>query len=162
MNRFLALTGLMILAALPAFGAEWARYTNARYGVGVDIPPGYVAHQPAEVPGDGQLFRARNGRSTILVWGGPVAAADFSSELQERIGQDEADGWTITYRSETPQWAAWRGSRGGHVFYAKSIATCDGRQTANVRLRYPAIDIPDFDIIANRLGRSLGQDGGCY
>ncbi|WP_404400140.1 hypothetical protein [Pelagibacterium halotolerans] len=162
MSRFFALAGFAALCALPAFAADWGRYTNPRFGAGVDIPPGYSAEGPADVDGDGRLFRAENGRAHILVWGGPVAGGDFSNEMRERIAHDEAEGWAITYRSETPDWAAWGGARGGHIFYAKSIATCDGQQTANVRLTYPAIDVPDFDSIANRLGRSLAQDGSCY
>lgn len=162
MNRFWIFAGALALAALPALAADWTRYTNARFGAGVDIPSGYTAEAPAAVDGDGKIFRAGNGRSHILVWGGPVAGADFSGELRERIAADEADGWAITYRSETPDWAAWGGARGGQIFYAKSIATCDGRQTANVRLTYPAIDVPSFDSIANRLGQSLAQDGACY
>ncbi|MCD7058826.1 hypothetical protein [Pelagibacterium xiamenense] len=162
MSRLFALASIAALAALPLQAADWGRYTNPRYGAGVDIPPGYSVEGAADVAGEGKLFRAENGRAHILVWGGPVDGGGFSSEMRARIAMDEADGWAITYRSETPDWAAWGGARGGHIFYAKSIATCDGRQTANVRLTYPALDVPDFDSIANRLGRSLAQDGACY
>ena len=102
-----------------------------------------------------------NGRSTIAVWGAPLRG-EFSGETARRIGTDESEGWVLTYRSVTPDWAAWGGTRQGHVFYAKTILTCNGTQTANVRLQYPAADIPDFDAIAMRLGQSLAQDGACF
>ncbi len=146
--------------ALPALAADWGRYVNPLFGAGVDIPPGYAANGPAP-EGDGRLFRAANGRSTIAVWGAP-AEESFAAEMARRIDRDEADGWGLTYRSVTPDWAAWGGTRSGHVFYAKTILTCNGRQTANVRLQYPAADIPNFDAIANRLAQSLAQDGACF
>lgn len=152
-----------ILLALPAHAATgWSRYVNPTYGAAVDIPPGFKVDAPARKSGDGRVFRADNGRSTITVWGGRVGRDSFSREVSDRIRADEAEGWSITYRSETPTWAAWSGSRGGHVFFAKAIAACGGEQTANVRMVYPALDIPSFDPIVNRLSTSLGQDGGCY
>lgn len=146
--------------AAPALGADWSRYVNPRFGAGVDIPPGYGAGGAAQ-EGDGKIYRAANGRSTIAAWGAPLAG-DFSGEIARRIGADEGEGWALTYRSVTPDWAAWGGTRQGHVFYAKTILTCNGAQTANVRLQYRAADIPDFDAIAMRLGQSLAQDGGCF
>lgn len=145
---------------VPAFAADWSRYVNPLFGAGVDVPSNYSAIGPSDV-GDGKTFRANSGRSTITVWGDHLSGA-FADDVQRRIGRDEVDGWALTYRSVTPDWAAWGGSRAGHVFYTKTILTCDGQQTASVRLQYPAADIPNFDAIAMRLGQSLGQDGGCF
>lgn len=161
-GRTLFCLPLILMAFSAAFAADWSRYVNPRFGAAVDIPPGFHQDGPARFPGEGRRFKAENGRSAIEVWGAPASVQGFSSEMRERIAADEAEGWAITYRSETPDWAAWGGTRAGHVFYAKSILTCAQKQTANVRLQYPAADIPEFDVIANRLGRSLGQDGGCY
>lgn len=152
---------LLILLAPPALAAEWSRYVNPRFGAAADIPPGHRNSAPADVPGEGRLFRADNGRSAILVWGGPVQG-DFAAEIAARIAADQAEGWTITYRSETPDWAAWTGTRAGHVFHARAIATCGGRQTANVRISYPALDAAQFDALAGRIGTSLAQDGACF
>lgn len=155
---------LLVVLPLPALalGADWTRYVNPLFGAAADIPPGYAADGPASGAGDGKRFRAGNGRSAILVWGAPSGPGGFSDEMRARIASDEAEGWLLTYRSETPDWAAWGGTRAGHVFFAKTISTCDGRQTANVRLHYPAADVPGFDPIVTRLSRSLGQDGACF
>lgn len=153
---------VFLLAPAVALGADWTRYVNPLSGAAVDIPPGFAADGPATGAGDGKKFRAGNGRSAILVWGAPAGPGGFSSEMRARIASDEAEGWSITYRSETPDWAAWGGTRAGHVFFAKAIATCDGSQTANVRLHYPAADVPGFDPIVTRLSRSLAQDGACF
>eukprot|EP00873_Tetraselmis_striata_P032288 jgi/Tetstr1/452552/TSEL_039588.t1 len=142
--------------------ADWTRYVNPRFGAAVDIPADFAAEGPAQMVGEGKRFRASNGRAVITAWGGPVLEADFLAEMRGRIGAEEAEGWTITYRSETPAWAAWGGTRGGHVFYAKTILVCNGQQTANVRLDYPAMDVPAFDAVVNRLGQSLAQDGACF
>lgn len=142
--------------------SDWTRYINPRFGVGVDIPADFHADGPAPFAGDGKTFGAENGRATITVWGAPAQGRDFMAETSARIAAAEAEGWAITYRSETPDWASWSGTRGGHVFYAKAILTCDGAQTANVRLDYPAMDIGAFDAVVDRLSRSLGQDGACF
>ncbi|MEQ8446486.1 MAG: hypothetical protein RIB57_11430 [Pelagibacterium sp.] len=149
-----------VSGSLPA--ADWTRYVNPRFGAAVDIPADFAADGPAQVAGEGRRFRASSGRAVITAWGGPAQEADFLTEMRRRIGAEEAEGWAITYRSETPDWAAWGGTRGGHVFYAKTILVCDGQQTANVRLDYPAVDVPGFDALVNRLGQSLGQDGACF
>lgn len=158
-----AMTAIVIFTSLSSslLAGDWARYVNPRFGTAVDIPADYAADGPVEGLGDGKRFRAANGRSTVTAWGAPVAGT-FSADIRARVDQEEAQGWAITYRSETPDWAAWGGTRSGHVFYAKTILVCDGTQTANVRLDYPAADIPSFDAIAMRLGQSLGQDGACF
>lgn len=161
MARLTSILLLIIVPLQPLTAAEWSRYVNPRFGAAVDIPPGFHADGNAS-EGEGRRFRAENGRATISLWGAPSAASGFSQAVRERIAADEAEGWSITYRSETPDWAAWGGTRAGHVFYAKTIATCEGRQMAAVRLQYPAADIPNFDPIASRLGQTLGQDGGCF
>ena len=158
------LAALIIFASIsgPFQAAEWSRYVNPRFGMAVDIPLGFHAEGNAAVHGDGKRFRAQNGRATITAWGAPAQGSDFMAETGARIRADESEGWAITYRSETPDWAAWGGTRAGHVFFAKAILVCNGTQTANVRLDYPAMDIPSFDAIVTRLGQSLGQDGACF
>lgn len=141
---------------------EWSRYVNPRFGIGVDIPANFSADGSSPFPGEGKRFRARDGRAAITAWGAPAQGNGFMAETGARIGADEAEGWAITYRSETPDWAAWGGTRGGHVFYAKTILVCNGTQTANVRLDYPAADIAKFSNLVNRLGQSLAQDGACF
>lgn len=160
--RFILAAALLSSTSGGLLAADWSRYVNPRFGMAVDIPAGFHAEGSAPVQGDGKRFRAENGRATITAWGAPAEGNDFMAETSARIAAAEAEGWSITYRSETPDWASWSGTRGGHVFYAKAILTCNGTQTANVRLDYPAMDIGAFDAVVDRLGRSLGQDGACF
>ena len=162
LSRLVLAIALFATVSGPLQAMDWTRYVNARFGMGVDIPADFSVEGAAAVEGDGKRFRARNGRATITAWGAPARDADFMAETGARIAAEEAAGWAITYRSETPDWAAWGGTRGGHVFYAKAILVCGGAQTANVRLDYPVADIRAFDNVVNRLGQSLGQDGACF
>lgn len=162
LSRLVAAILVLSSVSGPLQAGDWSRYVNPRFGMAVDIPAGFHAESAAPVDGDGKRFRAQNGRATITAWGAPARGPDFMAETGTRIRADEAEGWAITYRSETPDWAAWGGTRGGHVFYAKVILVCGGSQTANIRLDYPAADVPNFDAIVTRLGQSLGQDGACF
>ena len=54
--RTLFLT-LFVLFSIPAHAQDWSRYDNARFGFGVDIPPGFVGAGESE-NGDGQAFKA--------------------------------------------------------------------------------------------------------
>src|SRR5690606_39248363 len=162
LSRLVLATAIFAGLSGPLTAMDWTRYVNPRFGMAVDIPADFAADGAAAVEGDGKRFRATNGRATITAWGAPARGPDFMAETSARIAAEQAEGWAITYRSETPSWAAWGGRRGGHVFYAKAIVVCDDTQTANVRLDYPVADIRAFDAVGNRLGQSLGQDGACF
>src|SRR5690606_959647 len=124
LSRLVLAIALFATVSGPLQAMDWTRYVNARFGMGVDIPADFSVEGAAAVEGDGKRFRARNGRATITAWGAPARDADFMAETGARIAAEEAAGWAITYRSETPDWAAWGGTRGGHVFYAKAILVC--------------------------------------
>jgi len=151
--RTLILT-LIALFALPAFAAEWGHYDNARFGYGVDIPPGFSALGEAD-NGDGQVFRSNNGSQTLTVWGANIIDTDFSGDVDQRIAGDKKNGWDITYQATSPKWASWSGSSNGLVLYARAVALCDGTQAAYFALQYSKADIAKLDPVVNRLVNSL-------
>lgn len=148
---------LLLLLPVPAMAAEWGHYANARFGYGIDVPPGFVAGGEAD-NGDGQVFRTPT--ATLTVFGGNVTATDIESEAVARESFTAADGWSITYRVSTPQGASWSGRRGGRVLYARLVALCGGTQFASFALEYSRADQAAFDPIVTRLVRSLRGSGG--
>lgn len=151
------LLALLLLLPLPATAAEWSHYTSARFGYGIDVPPGFVAQGEAD-NGDGQVFRTPT--ATLTVFGGNVTAADFESEVVQRQRDAEQDKWAITYQVSTPQKASWSGKRGARILYARMIALCAGTQFGSFALDYSSADRKMFDAVVDRLVASLRPAGG--
>ena len=74
LSLFLA---VLLLLPAPAMAADWRHYVNARYGYGVDVPPGFVAQGESE-NGDGQVFKTPT--ATLTVFGGNI----LERRLRER------------------------------------------------------------------------------
>lgn len=153
--------GLAVLAlATPAYGADWTRYENERFGYAIAVPPGYVLESASD-NGDGARFLSSDGDDVLTVWGGWMASGDFAAEASEAISTDEGGGWNVTYRAEAPVWVTYSGTRGRRVLYARSIATCGGKGTANFRLEYDQDEIDAMNATVMRLARSLSPGTAC-
>jgi len=161
---FLALLAVLLLA-VPGWAAAapgWSRFVHAPSGAAADVPPDFAVDAANEVPGTGRLFRSADGRALLHVSGQPITAGQFSDFIAAIIARDQDEGWSVTFRSETPHWAAWTASRGGMILHGRVILVCDETQVATARFTYPALDIGRYEPVADRVARSLGQDGGCY
>ncbi len=156
MRARLALIFLMVLAG-SAYGAEWTSYANGRFGVTIDVPPGFVNGVPEPANGDGLTFHSADGKAELLVWGNNLVDADFSQDVAARLKTDTDDDWNISYAAgvDGEGWQAYSGTREGRLLYAKSIASCKNTQALHFRLEYPAAQKDDYDPIVERLGMSL-------
>jgi len=151
------LLALLLLLPLPATAAEWSHYGNARFGYGIDVPPGFIGQGEAD-NGDGQVFKTPT--ATLTVFGGNITAADFEAEVIQRQRFAEQDKWAITYQVSTPQTASWSGKRGGRILYARMIALCGGEQFGSFALEYSSVDRKAFDPMVERLVSTLQATGG--
>ncbi len=151
---------LFCLMSLPALAQVWTHYANARFAYSLDIPPLYEG-QGESANGDGQIFYLPNGRHELLAWGGllGVTASDLAGEATQRLSQDMAAGWAITYQAGTPQWAVWSGTRGDLILYQRMIMLCDGTSYAAFRLTHPTRDMARNQPIVEGLVRSLRAEG---
>jgi hypothetical protein len=147
----------LLLGASPALAADWGHYGNARFGYGVDVPPGFVAQGESD-NGDGQVFSTPT--ATLTVYGGHVIERDFEAEVRAREADDAKSGWGMTYKSSSPQNASYSGKKGARILYVRLVALCKGTDFAAFELSYSRIDIPKFDAVINRLVRSLRGTGG--
>lgn len=162
-GRLALLLWLALLMPMPCVAAEdWQRFIDPRSGVGIDLPPGFIAHPSGETEGTGRLFTARDGLVLLRLAGRALGPDDFGNTAAALIAQDQAQGWAITFRSLAADWAAWRGTRGGVTLVVRLERACQGRQMASVRLSFPAVTQADHDVTAERVMRSLAQDGGCF
>ena len=155
--RTLLVLSLMLMALVsPALAQDWGHYSNERFGVEVDIPPGFTPGPPP-ANGDGQRFTTPT--AALAVFGSLIVDGDFESEVAQRLGWARDDGWTITYQASTPSWASWSGKKGSRVLYVRAISTCGGATIGAFELEYSEADLKAFDPVIERLVRSLGNSG---
>jgi opacity protein-like surface antigen len=154
-----AFVAALLMLAAPASAAEWTHYDNARFGYGIDVPPGFVVTQQA-LDGDGVVLKSPDGRSTLRVYGGFNVEADFEASLSTGMGYAEADGWRLSYKRVTPGWASYSGTRNGQILYARAIAVCGGAAYASFELVYPAGELTAFNPVVDRLVGSLKAGTG--
>lgn len=154
--RILVAAVMFFATTFAAPAAEWGHYVNERFGVEADVPPGFVAGAPP-VNGDGLGFSTPTAR--LGIFGSLIVEGDFESEVANRIGWAAGDGWAITYKATTPGWATWSGTRGSRILYVRAIRMCDGAIIGAFELEYSQAERAKFDLIVERLGRSLGDSG---
>lgn len=100
---------LVIVSVSAALAAStWTRYVNARYGYGIDVPPGFAPRSTA-ANDDGLVFLARDG-AVLTVWGsnnvlGETVDVAFEGALHEKdrvIVRKERrpDGFVVAWREK--------------------------------------------------------------
>lgn len=156
MRKILALVAALILATLPAGAAEWGHYVNERFGVEVDVPPGF---EPEEPPVNGDGLRFATPTAELSVYGSFLVGGDFEAEVAQLIKYAQADGWGITYQAVTPRWAVWSGKQGSRILYVRAVPICGGSALGAFQLTYQQADLKAFDPVVTRLGRSLKDSG---
>ncbi|MFT3986644.1 hypothetical protein [Aestuariivirga sp.] len=159
MRRF----AFLFLMIAPALAAGWMHYDNARFGVGLDIPPGFVNDVDPPDNGDGLTFHSANGTAELLVWGSNLVDESFAGDGQSRVEHAKAEGWTVSYDRSSPKgWHVFSGSRNGVVLYEKSIVSCNGTQALAFRITYPEEELQAYNDIVARLALSLKAGPAAY
>lgn len=149
---------LFALAA-QAVAAGWGSYGNARFGYVVDIPPGFSAVAESD-NSDGGVSRSGDGASQLAVWGSNLTEGSLAQDFAARLAATKEEGWTISYKRETPRWASWSGSLQGRIFYAHARRLC-GDQVAYFLIEYPKASKKSFDPVIGRLVKSLKNARSC-
>src|SRR5262245_61058445 len=104
----LSIVALLAFAGAGFSADDWIRYLNPRYGYGIDLPPGFSAIHQAD-NGDGGTSRSADGKSQLSVWGANLLLDTLSSDAQSRVKSAIEDGWEISYKKVTKDWASWSG-----------------------------------------------------
>ena len=158
--RTLLATLIVVAASLvtlsTASAVEWGHYVNERFGVEADVPPGFV---PGEPPANGDGLGFSTPTAKLGIFGSLVSEGDFESNVRDRIGWSEADGWAITYRAVTPQWASWSGTKGSRILYVRATSMCGGDIIGAFEFEYSQADRAEFDPVVERLVGSLKDSG---
>lgn len=152
------ITVLLTVAAGAATAQEWQRFASDRFGFAVDVPPGFSASFVSE-NGDGRVYHGAEGDHLLALWGAGLNDG-FLPEVEERMAQDAADGWDISYERLTPAWASYSGTLRGNIRYVRAVRLCDDR-AAFFYLEYPSEDKISLDPVVVRLVRSMRRTDNC-
>lgn len=154
-------TLLIILFALftsPALAQGWDRYDNARFGYGIDIPPGFVGNGLSE-NGDGQIFQEMKRARALTVWGGQLTG-NFEAAVAADLDYAQQDAWRIAERTITPRWASFGAVKGSRMVRQRMILLCDGSSYAAFRVEFSASDVTHVTPLIDRLAQSF-KGGSC-
>ncbi|MBI2719126.1 MAG: hypothetical protein HY245_07230 [Rhizobiales bacterium] len=151
-----------LLLATSALAASWTPYANVRYGIRLDIPPGFVNDVPPPANGDGLAFHTSDREAELLVWGNDLAGS-FKEEALGRAASEKQDRWLVTYERGNnldlarpgAGWYVYSGAKDGRIVYAKAVASCRGTQAIHFRIEYPEARKSEFNDIVSRLAISL-------
>ena len=140
-----------------AIAADWTSYANARFGVIIDVPPGFVNDVPEPDNGDGLTFHSADGKAVLLVWGNNLVDEDFTQDAAGRLKSDTDDGWVISYAAGVngDGWQVYSGTREGRLLYAKSISSCKNTQALHFHIEYPEAQKKAYDPVVERLAKSI-------
>lgn len=156
-RALVALALLATLSPLPALAQYWSHYANARFGYELDIPPGFEGQGESDT-GDGQIFFLPNGLEEFRVWGG-WALDGVEAEAASRIAADMDAGWAISNQAQSPDWAAWTGTRGPSGMVTRLIALCADDSYAVFRMEFPLARMGTIAPVVEGITRSFVATG---
>jgi hypothetical protein len=109
---------LMITAA---YAADWQHYANDRFGVSIDVPPGFVQWGDTPANNDGQTFVSSDSLAKLRVWGNNIVAKNFEDDWRGNSKNDRKDGWAVSYGVNKKQnamtWNVYSGTKGDLIMY---------------------------------------------
>lgn len=151
-----ALIFALMLLATPAVAQDWRAYDNSALGYAVDVPVGLG--QVAETD-EGLVIQSPT--VTLTVFGLVVAPMDFAAAVETAIASSEDEGFVVTERSVTPEWARYAAVDGARRQAVGLVTLCDGASIAAYELRYTEADGAAMAPVIERLASTLRVNRPC-
>ncbi|MEO7223647.1 MAG: hypothetical protein ABIY37_14355 [Devosia sp.] len=145
-----------MLLATPAVAQDWRAYDNSALGYAVDVP--VALGQVAETD-EGLIIQSPT--VTLTVFGLIVAPMDFATAVETAIASSEDEGFAVTERSVTPEWARYAAANGAQRQAVGLVALCDGGSLAVYELRYMEADSAAMAPVIERLASTLRVNRPC-
>lgn len=149
------LLALMLLAT-PAAAQDWRAYENNALGYAVDVPAGLG--QVAETD-EGLVVQSPT--VTLTVFGLRIDPMDFASAVETAIASSADEGFVISERVVTPEWARYAAVNGAQLQAVGLVALCEEGTIAAYELRYMEADTPTMTSIIERLASTLRVSRPC-
>ncbi len=149
------LLALMLLAT-PTVAQDWRAYDNSALGYAVDVPMGLGESRETD---EGLIIQGPT--VTLTIFGLSVAPMDFATAVETAIASSEDEGFAITERSVTPEWARYAAVDGARQQAVGLVALCDGASVAAYELRYMEADGAAMAPVIERLAGTLRVNRPC-
>lgn len=137
-------------------GTTYNTYANARFGYSIAYPVGVLYPQGEADNGDGQKFLSRDGRATMLVYGGHQLDTVSISDMYEAASKERSlsgASRTVTMKVLKKDWFVISGYAGERVFYQKTMLR-DGVIKTFI-IEYDRSQRSLYDPITARVARSF-------
>lgn len=151
-----ALIFALLLLAPPAMAQDWRAYDNSLLGYTVDVPA--ALGQVAETD-EGLIIQSPT--VTLTVFGLRVEPMDFATAVETAIGSSADEGFVVTDRNVTNEWARYAAADVARHQAVGLVALCDGGSIAAYELRYMEADIAAMAPIIERLAATLRVNRPC-
>lgn len=144
--------------------ANWYRYLNARYGIGVDIPATGFSYELSE-NGDEVALSSADGEKSIAVYASedtdvhetdtdPVAT--FATLAEEQIDAMRLGAVNIVHDRIEPLWFEVSTTDDEFLYYQKGVLSSSCPTfTTTLWIKYPNAAAKEFDTVFQRMSTSL-------
>jgi hypothetical protein len=124
-------------------------YSNARFNYSISYPAGLLIPQGEAENGDGQIFRSRDGRAEMRVFG----RYNVQNETLQSAYNSAQEGKQVTYKVLKGSFYVVSGKQNGKIFYEKTILKGDTFKT--FMIEYDEAERATYDSVIARIVRSF-------
>ena len=141
------LAGIVSAAQAPTYKT----YTNARFAYSISYPANLLQPQGEAENGDGQAFRAADGRAEMRVWGG----YNINNESLRAVHDQAVKEWGagVSYKVMKQDWFVVSASVNGKIHYRKTMLRKDVLKTFEIE--YDESQKATYDPVTTRIAKSF-------
>ncbi|MDQ3816635.1 MAG: hypothetical protein M3362_02955 [Acidobacteriota bacterium] len=139
-------------AVAPTAAAQrvtYRTYTNVRFQYSVSYPAGVLIPQGEADNSDGQIFRSRDRRAEMRVFG----RYNVQNETLQSAFNAAQEGKDVTYKVLKRNFYVVSGRQNGKIFYEKTLLKGDTFKT--FMIEYDEADSAKYDPMTARIARSF-------
>jgi hypothetical protein len=134
--------------------AKYRSYSNARFGYTISYPAGILIPQGEPDNHDGQVFRSRDGKAEMRVFGRyNVLNETLRSAFNASVAGEGGSGREVTYKLLRGNFYVVSGRQNGKIFYEKTMLKGDTFKT--FMIEYDESESATYDPITSRIVRSF-------
>jgi hypothetical protein len=134
--------------------AKYRTYANARFGYSISYPAGILIPQGEPDNHDGQVFRSRDGKAEMRVFGRyNVQNETLRSAFNASVAGEGGSGREVTYKLLKGNFYVVSGRQNGKIFYEKTMLKGDTFKT--FMIEYDESESATYDSITSRVARSF-------